>query len=77
MESKAVPDDDDHDEFIGQEDIKFYDYTVGEPIPVPKIDNPTNEQLAEYQGKLLSAYETIFNAYKQEAGFGDMTLRIL
>ncbi len=50
---------------------------VGAPVSVPKIDNPTTEQMLEYQSKLIAAYEEIFATYKGESGTANMTLRII
>jgi hypothetical protein len=50
---------------------------VGAPIAVPKVANPTTEQLEEYHAKLIAAYEEIFAKYRAEYGSENMTLRII
>ena len=36
---------------------------VGKPIPVPKIENPSLEQILEYQKKYLDGLQDIYREY--------------
>lgn len=49
---------------------------VGAPIPCPKIENPTQADLEEYQNKLIKATEDIFQKYKARCGMENATLII-
>ena len=46
----------------------IYTFTVGKPIPVPKLEKdqkePTQEQLLEVQKQYIAGLEDIFNKYK-------------
>ncbi|KAK7573553.1 hypothetical protein V9T40_010744 [Parthenolecanium corni] len=39
---------------------------VGEPIEVPKVENPSQELIDEYHEKFFSALATLFEKYKEE-----------
>mmetsp|Transcript_37 Transcript_37/g.82 ORF Transcript_37/g.82 Transcript_37/m.82 type:complete len:740 (-) Transcript_37:206-2425(-) len=47
---------------------------VGKPIPVPKIENPTDEQIAVYHHRYFNALSELFMKYRKEAGRGDDVL---
>jgi len=41
----------------------------GTPIPVPKIENPTDEEINTYHKKFIQGIETIFEKYKIKFGY--------
>mmetsp|Transcript_20666 Transcript_20666/g.39889 ORF Transcript_20666/g.39889 Transcript_20666/m.39889 type:complete len:245 (+) Transcript_20666:1554-2288(+) len=47
---------------------------VGKPIPVPKIENPTDEQIAVYHHRYFNALNNLFMKYRKTAGRGDDVL---
>jgi len=49
---------------------------VGSPIPVPKIENPTNEEVQEYHAKYMSALQKLYNEYNPKYGNPDIELAI-
>lgn len=50
---------------------------IGKPIEVPKIDDPNQDQLESYQGKLILAFEDIFERFKGEHGMTHVKLNII
>jgi 2-acylglycerol O-acyltransferase 2 len=53
-----------------------YTTVVGKPIIVPKIDEPTEEDLLKYHAIFLEEITRIYELYKKENGMGHVTLRI-
>jgi len=49
----------------------------GEPIIVPKVENPTNEQIEEYHSKLMDGYLEVFNKHKASYGWADKKLKLV
>ena len=49
---------------------------VGEPIPVPKVEEPTRAQVAEYHAKFLAAMEKLYNDHRGLIGWDDRPLSI-
>ncbi|GAQ87651.1 Diacylglycerol acyltransferase 2 [Klebsormidium nitens] len=49
---------------------------VGSPIDVPKNPEPTREEILGTQEKFLAAMTALFEKYKEEAGYPDLTLEI-
>lgn len=43
--------------------IKQVAVVVGRPMPVPKVDNPTPELVAEYLDKYCKEVEALFHRY--------------
>ncbi|KAM4771149.1 diacylglycerol O-acyltransferase 2-like [Rhinophrynus dorsalis] len=41
---------------------------VGKPIPVPKIENPSEEQVENYHSLYISSLAELFNTYKERFG---------
>ncbi|KAG0614907.1 hypothetical protein M758_5G000200 [Ceratodon purpureus] len=52
-------------------------YVVGKPIAVPLNINPSREEVAVVHGQFITALEALFEKYKHDLGFGDITLEIL
>ena len=42
--------------------------------PVRQCDNPTKEEVIEYQQRYFKALEELFERYKHEAGHSDYTI---
>ena len=49
---------------------------IGKPIPVPKINNPTEEELVKYRDLYIEGISRLFETYKAEYGMKDVKLRI-
>ena len=49
---------------------------VGSPIPVPKIENPTNEEVQEYHAKYIVALQKLYDEFNPEYGNPDLKLVI-
>mmetsp|Transcript_15133 Transcript_15133/g.27416 ORF Transcript_15133/g.27416 Transcript_15133/m.27416 type:complete len:384 (-) Transcript_15133:257-1408(-) len=49
----------------------------GDPIMCPKIDDPTQDQIDEYHGKMLAAYQKLFDTHKEAYGWKDKTLKFV
>ena len=58
---------------------KPVDYTnvVGKPIPVPKIENPTVDDLRKYQALFIEEMVRLFDTYHEEYGMAGVTLKIV
>ncbi|KAJ1431239.1 diacylglycerol acyltransferase [Ochromonadaceae sp. CCMP2298] len=54
------------------------DYTnyIGSPIPVPKIEHPSEADLRKYQALYVAALSKIFEDHKEQFGMGRFTLRV-
>ena len=50
---------------------------IGRPIELPKIDNPSQEQLEQYLGQFIQALVRIFEDYKVQAGHASLQLQVL
>lgn len=50
---------------------------IGAPIAVPKIKNPTLEQLSEYSAKVIESVKRIFEENKDKHGAAGCTLKVL
>lgn len=44
--------------------------TVGKPLPLPKIENPSNKTVAKYHTN-LDALRQLFDQYKTKFGFSE------
>jgi 2-acylglycerol O-acyltransferase 2 len=53
-----------------------YVAVVGAPIPVDKVENPTEEDLKRVQAVFLESMTDLFERYKHEYGYGDIHLNI-
>lgn len=49
---------------------------VGKPIELPKVENPTKEDVDLWHGRYLQALTALFDQHKSEAGFPDAVLEI-
>lgn len=49
----------------------------GEPVIVPKVDNPTQEQIDEYHTKLMNNFLEAFNKHKVAYGWPDKQLKLV
>jgi 2-acylglycerol O-acyltransferase 2 len=49
---------------------------IGTPVELPKIENPTAEDVDHWHGRYLEALTALFNKYKAEAGYPDAVLEI-
>ena len=49
---------------------------VGKPIKIPKITNPTPEDISKYHNILINEMRRIFEENKTDRGMGEFTLRI-
>ncbi|KAG5187160.1 mono-or diacylglycerol acyltransferase type 2 [Tribonema minus] len=52
-------------------------FAVGKPIPVPKVVNPTDEQVRELHAKFCKALVSLFDHYKAEYGWARKTLELV
>jgi 2-acylglycerol O-acyltransferase 2 len=50
---------------------------IGDPIPVEKMDNPSEEVLKKYHAMYIAALTDIFERNKEECGMGHVTLKIV
>ncbi|KAL4854850.1 Diacylglycerol O-acyltransferase 2D [Chlorella vulgaris] len=50
---------------------------IGKPIPVPKIEHPTPEQVSEYLQRFISEMERLFSEHKEAAGHPHATLTVI
>lgn len=53
-----------------------YVNVVGSPIPVPKIPNPTEEDIKKVQDVFLAKMVDLFERNKAAYGYGEITLRL-
>ena len=49
---------------------------VGEPIPVEKVENPTDEQVQELHAKYLDGLKDVYNKYNDKYGDTNVKLTI-
>jgi len=50
---------------------------LGEPLELPRIEEPTSEQVDEWHAKYVQALRDLFDKHKAEAGRPDATLEVL
>jgi diacylglycerol O-acyltransferase 2, plant len=50
---------------------------VGKPITIPKVENPTEEQMHEYHDLLVQSITDIFESHKAANGMEDCSIRIV
>jgi len=50
---------------------------IGKPILVPKMMNPTEDDLLKYRDLYIAELSRIFETYKADNGMKDVKLRIL
>eukprot|EP00884_Botryococcus_braunii_P007200 jgi/Botrbrau1/16481/Bobra.0142s0075.1 len=50
---------------------------IGAPIEVPKLDNPSPEDVALYLGQYVGHLERLYKEFKDVAGYSDVPLRVL
>ncbi len=47
--------------------VNNYNFSsVGKPIPVPKVENPTQELIDEYHAKFVEALKSLFEEHKAQ-----------
>lgn len=49
----------------------------GEPIPVTKVEHPTNEQVEKLHEQFVNTLQKLFDQHKKALGFGDRKLEIM
>ncbi|GAB4815313.1 hypothetical protein N2152v2_002359 [Parachlorella kessleri] len=49
---------------------------VGRPIPVPKLENPSDAEVAKYLDHFIHSIQRIWDDYKEKAGYKNMELVI-
>lgn len=54
-----------------------YTNVIGKPIKVPKIENPTEEDLRKYQKIFIDEMKELYEKTKQEFGRSEVKLRIV
>ena len=54
-----------------------YTNVIGNPIIVPKIADPTEEELRKYHTIFVKELTLLFEKYKHDYGMGEVTLRIV
>lgn len=42
---------------------------VGKPIEVPKVDNPSDEEVEKYLQQFIAAIQGIWDRHKEETGY--------
>lgn len=50
---------------------------VGEPIPVPRIENPTPADIDKYHSQLLEQMQLLYDRHKASNGMADVPLKII
>ena len=50
---------------------------IGTPVPLPQIDNPTDEEVQQYLDMYITAMEKLCERYKHETGHGDMHFQVV
>ena len=50
---------------------------IGRPIEVPKAEDPSQADIDKYLNQFILAIERLFETYKHQAGYSNVTLRIL
>lgn len=45
--------------------------TVGEPLPIPKIEKPTKETVDKYHALYISALRKLFDQHKTQYGLSE------
>jgi hypothetical protein len=55
----------------------FFPVLVGEPIPVKKNTNPTEEDISILHGQYQRALEKLFTTHKEENGYGDKVIEFI
>jgi diacylglycerol O-acyltransferase 2-like protein 6 len=50
---------------------------IGDPIPVPRIAEPSKEECEKYLGLFIEAMEALFYRYRDQAGYPELRLEIL
>ncbi len=56
-------------------DVRAYTF-VGRPLQLPRLENPTRDEINEWHGRYLTALRTLFDAHKAECGKPDAELEI-
>ncbi|CAG2169887.1 unnamed protein product [Oppiella nova] len=54
----------------------FVGYLVGKPIDVPKVDNPSDDEINRLHKQYIKSLEKLFNDNKCKYGFNDVELVI-
>ena len=49
---------------------------IGSPIKIPKIENPSEEEVEKYHDLFIKAISKLYEEHKNEYGMGQVTLRI-
>lgn len=50
---------------------------IGKPIPVPRLQHPSHEEVARHLGLFIAAMVQLFEKHKAECGCGGMQLRVM
>lgn len=50
---------------------------VGEPVPLPKVESPTPEQVQQYLDLYIAALQKLFDAYQAKYAPGSAPLVII
>jgi hypothetical protein len=50
---------------------------IGKPIVVPKLENPSDEEIKKYHVLYMDEIARLFNTYKHDFDMGEVTLRII
>jgi len=50
---------------------------IGDPVVVPKVETPTQEQIDEYHGKLLEGFQHAFDRHKAAYGWPEKKLKMV
>lgn len=51
--------------------------TIGRPIIVPKIEQPTDDDIQKYHTMFIDEMFRIFYTYREDYGMGDTRLKIV
>jgi 2-acylglycerol O-acyltransferase 2 len=54
-----------------------YVNVIGKPILVPKMDNPSDDDVRKYHALYVEQISSIFEAHKSNYGMGKISLRIM
>lgn len=50
---------------------------LGDPVKCPKIASPSQEQIDEYHGQMLDAFQKVFETHKAAYGWSNKKLKIV
>lgn len=50
---------------------------IGKPIELPKLEQPSKEEVQRYLDMYITALQSLFERHKQAAGCPDLTMQVI